>query len=244
MSDNDFECIICFQTKPNNDKIMSPCVHGPYCSECFEHIMQLNGECSICRSSMRENSIDSNQNTNQINNNGTIQEINLHELIGNIMLSPLTLENINVGSANVLMPNILNSNLITNTSIFNSTMMNMLEHANNLNFNIRSESNIYTNEYSSDSDETASLSNESDTNSESEEAVNINNTGNLTNPNDALIQELSSYTRLISHRLCRRRICPDGYYRCDGCIDHRHNTPCHDCHRLTIVKTQLESLNN
>ncbi len=233
MSNNDFECIICFQMKPNNDKIMSPCVHGPYCSECFEHIMQLNGECSICRSSMRENPVE---------NNNPIDNINLHELIGNITINPLNLEDINTGSTNVLFPNILNSHIITNTSIFNSTIINMLEHANNLNFNIRSESNIYTNEqdYTSDSNETLSISTDSDTNSESEEPVNPNNTNN---PNDTLIEELTSYTRLVSHRLCRRRICPDGYYRCDGCTGHMYNTPCYDCHKLTIVKTQLASLN-
>ncbi len=268
MSTNDFECIICFQMKSNNDKIMSPCVHGPYCTECFEQIMRLNGECSICRTSMRTNSNDTNSNDINSDSSSNISEIaNLHELIGNLVLSPITLDNINTGSGSgtVFSPsistipslsnNILNLNYVSNISRFNSTMnymLNDLAQANrsitfssrtnydpDIRFRTRMRERQARNQISNistDSDSNSDSDSSSDYDSNSESENNSEETRNF--------RELTNYVRLPIHRIQGRRISPDGYYRCNECVGHRHNTPCGDCHRYTVVQTQLSSLND
>ncbi len=301
MSNTDFECIICFQMKPNNDKIMSPCVHGPYCTECFEQIMRLNGECSICRTSMRTNSNNTNYSEVNSDSSSNISEFaNLHELIGNIVLQPITLDNINTGSGsgtvfspsipsiptipslpnNILninyvpnisrfnptipsLPNnILNTNYVSNISRFNSTMNQMLsdlERANrNIAFSSRTNydpdirSRIRMRErqainqasgIATDSDSNSDFSSESDSDSDSSSGPS-SVPASVNNSQDRNFRELSSYVRLPIHRIQGRRVCPDGYYRCNVCIGHRHNTPCSDCFRYTVVQTQLSSLND
>ncbi len=46
---NEFECIICLQSNTNNNKVMSPCAHGPYCRECYIQLVQSTRQCALCR---------------------------------------------------------------------------------------------------------------------------------------------------------------------------------------------------
>ncbi len=271
MSNTDFECIICFQMKPNNDKIMSPCVHGPYCTECFEQIMRLNGECSICRSSMRINPNDTNYSELNSDSSSNISELaNLHELIGNLVLSPITLDNINTGSGSgtVFSPSIstistipslsnnnLNLNYVSNISRFNSTMNYMLNDLAQANRSITFSSRT---NYDPDirfrtimrerqaRNQISNISTDSDSNSDSDSSSDYDSNSESENNSEETrnFRELTNYVRLPIHRIQGRRISPDGYYRCNECVGHRHNTPCGDCHRYTVVQTQLSSLND
>lgn len=46
---NNFDCVICFESKSNNEKILSPCAHGPYCEPCYNNLTRSTGICAICR---------------------------------------------------------------------------------------------------------------------------------------------------------------------------------------------------
>ncbi len=48
MSNNNFDCIICYETKPDSDKVLTPCAHGPLCHECLQIIIRTSGKCPCC----------------------------------------------------------------------------------------------------------------------------------------------------------------------------------------------------
>jgi hypothetical protein len=109
-----FECIICYESKPPNDKIMSRCAHGPYCSSCYNRILLISSECSICKSPLTE------QNERHIH-----QEQEFNEL-PSLQSSPLLFQEQNLMYNNLL--NHINSNRLGIP--YNSTIMSMLREIN------------------------------------------------------------------------------------------------------------------
>ncbi len=100
MSEQNFECIICFQSFEHNQAIITKCAHGPYCHTCYNNITSPeHPTCSICREPLTRSrnpnpkyTGTSNTNTNQPNNNinnyiivGIINEGNYNQPVNQIV---------------------------------------------------------------------------------------------------------------------------------------------------------------
>ncbi len=244
--ENTFECIICYETKSNDNKIMSICAHGPYCSTCYNRIANSTRLCSICKSSLDDGSSQEycSRNRSSVDTlpfvstgpslifsgspfNSTMMSM-MRELNG---INNLT-QNLNDELSFVLTQsnNILNSTVINNN--LNQINLDNLAYSNNLpsnlnnirntNFNMNSR-----NEYDSDSSDP----------SISETNNNFLNQNQLTSSNDVV--SLTNYVYSNIHIIQRRRKNSNGNYSCVNC---RIENPCTECKKLFDVKNELMNL--
>jgi hypothetical protein len=51
-NNNNYECSLCLETKGNEDKVMTPCNHGPYCNDCYNKLNNSTKKCPICRTDL------------------------------------------------------------------------------------------------------------------------------------------------------------------------------------------------
>lgn len=88
MSEQNFECIICFQSFEHNQAIITKCAHGPYCHTCYNNITSPeHPTCSICRGPLTRSKNPNPEyagtyNTNQSNTNQPNNNINNYIIVG------------------------------------------------------------------------------------------------------------------------------------------------------------------
>jgi hypothetical protein len=131
---NNFDCIICFEPKSNNEKILSPCAHGPYCESCYNNLTRSTGICAICRHTL--NPIRPTTNNPNHNPNHNINHRNLirqNPILTNLDSNEFNLQNIdhnqfstiNSSDHNLTLPE-TNTLRFSGVSPFNSTFMSMI----------------------------------------------------------------------------------------------------------------------
>ncbi len=235
--ENTFECIICYETKSNDNKIMSICAHGPYCSVCYNRIANSTKICSICKSSLDDGSAQESCSRNRSGSstlpstgqghgrnlifsgspfNSTMMSM-MRELNG---INNLT-QNLNDELSFVLTQsnNILNSTSVGVGEAFNQINLENLAYSNNLSSGLNHIRNTTFN---------IDLEDESDSDTSNPSILETNDVSSLTN-----------YVYSNIHNIQRRRKNSNGKYSCVNC---RIENPCTECKKLFDVKTELMNL--
>lgn len=223
-----FECIICYEKKSNDNKIISICAHGPYCTECFNRILELTGECSICKHQLTEISDRINHNTRNLSINPQATLSNINDLMGN---------------------NMTRTNIVFNHSPVNSTIMHMVRELNQIN----NTSHELNDELSSVIEQTIGLQiglgiNSRNTINQINRTVNrhirSNQNQNINiidggSENFTDLSTLSNYINSSEHGRVGRKINSNGTYSCSQCLN---LVQCDKCEEFGLIKTKLYSL--
>ncbi len=232
-----FECIICYEKKSNDNKIMSRCAHGPYCTECFNRILELSSECAICKHPLTDSSNLTGETRGTVRTLGTINLAqNSHD--GLTHLSNILLNQSPVNST--IMHMIRELNQINNTSHqLNNDLSYVLEQT--INARTIDTHSINTHSINSQPFVNQNISNQSRLRHNSNTNITIidNNSDSSDYEDIADLSSITNYVNSPEHKRVGRKFNSNGEYSCNICRD---SNPCDKFEEFAIIKTQLNSL--